>query len=60
MSQQDIETGVRRFLGGYVDNHDVDAIVEEIGTTYGYDLRSIDQIPREEFWPIVERHGRPE
>lgn len=63
MGIQDIRTGVRRALEEShtqaVEDHDVDGIVEEIGTTYGYDLQSVDQVPTEEFWAIVQRHAKP-
>lgn len=59
MGIQDIRTGVTMALLQDAEDHDVDAIVEEIGTTYGYDLQSVDQVPTEEFWAIVQRHAKP-
>lgn len=35
---------------------DVVAIVEEISDKYGFDIASIDDIPSEEYWAIVETH----
>lgn len=57
MSIQDIRTGVTLALVQDAEDHDVDGIVEEIGTRYGYDLQSVNQVPTEEFWAIVQRHA---
>ncbi|MEV1003387.1 hypothetical protein [Nonomuraea sp. NPDC050202] len=56
MNTQDLTAAVRSTLGDDPDSFDVNGIVEEIGTTYGYDLATIDDIPTEEYWQIVERH----
>lgn len=58
MGIQDIRTGVTMALVQDAEDHDVDGIVEEIGTRYGYDLTSVDQVPTEEFWAIVQRHAK--
>ena len=39
----------------HADGIDVEAIVEEIGATYGYDVASIDDIDTDEYWAIVKR-----
>lgn len=57
MGIQDIRTGVTMALVQDAEDHDVDGIVEEIGTRYGYDLMSVNQVPTEEFWAIVQRHA---
>ncbi|SEN87435.1 hypothetical protein, partial [Nonomuraea pusilla] len=56
MNVQDLATAVKTTLGDHPENFDVDGIIAEIGTTYGYDLKSIDDIPSDEYWQIVERH----
>lgn len=55
-STRDIADQVRTTLGDHPEDFDVDAIVEEIGDTYGRDIASIDVIPSDEYWAIVEKH----
>jgi hypothetical protein len=43
-------------LGDHADDFDVEAIVDEIGEAYGYDLASIDGIPADEYAEILQRH----
>jgi antitoxin (DNA-binding transcriptional repressor) of toxin-antitoxin stability system len=46
-------------LGDSADDFDVDAIVEEIGDTYGRDnVRGVDDVPSNEYWVIVRKHER--
>lgn len=56
MNKQDIAYAVSLTLDGHADDFDIDAIAEEIGTTYGYDIASIDDVPTSEYWAIVEKH----
>lgn len=56
MTRQDLTTAVTTTLGDHPDTFDVDGIVEEIGSTYGWDIGSIDDVPSEEYRQIVERH----
>lgn len=46
-------------LGDHSGDFDVTAIVEEIGDTYGRDkVRSVDDVPSDEYWEIVRKHER--
>lgn len=45
-------------LADHASDHDIDAIIEEIGETYGYEIRNVDEIPSEEYWPIVMKHEK--
>ena len=56
MTRQDLTAAVRTTLGDHPGSFNVDGIVEEIGATYGWDLASIDDVPSDEYWAIVERH----
>lgn len=49
---------IRTTLGDRAADFDVDAIVEEIGDTYGRNTVSVDAIPSEEYWAIVEKHDQ--
>lgn len=53
---QDLAYQVSLTLGDHIGDYDIDAIVEEIGTTYGYDIPNIDAVPTSEYWKIVEKH----
>ncbi|MFB4280873.1 hypothetical protein ACBJ59_36675 [Nonomuraea sp. MTCD27] len=56
MNKQDIAYAVSLTLDGHADDFDINAVVEEIGDTYGWDIKSIDDIPSDEYWAIVEKH----
>jgi prevent-host-death family protein len=56
MNVQDLTTAVTTTLGDHVDDFDIPGIVEEIGSTYGYDIASIDEIPNDEYFRIAQRH----
>lgn len=49
---------IRTTLGDHPEDFDVDAIVEEIGDTYGRDTVSVDAIPSSEYWDIAHKHER--
>ena len=42
-------------LGDVPQDFDLDAIVEEIGEAYGFDI-DVNAIPSEEYWAIVGKH----
>lgn len=54
MNLQDIAYQVSTTLGDHAADYDIDAIAEEIQTQYG--PASIDDVPNDEYWQIVERH----
>ena len=55
-STRDIADQVRTTLDTAADHFDIDGIVEEIARKYGLDIPSIDAIPSDEYWAIVEKH----
>jgi hypothetical protein len=57
MPPQDLAYQVGQTLAEFADTFEVSAIVEEIGNTYGYDIKNIDAIPSDEYWEIVKRHS---
>ncbi|HLU97398.1 MAG TPA: hypothetical protein VKZ89_11210 [Thermobifida alba] len=60
MDTQTITDQVRATLGDEADGFDVEAIVEEIGDTFGRDkVRTVDDVPSEAYWDIVRKHERP-
>lgn len=59
MTAQDIRDHVIRATEASDGTYDVDAIVTEIGETYGYDADP-EQIPGEEYWGIVGKHATDE
>lgn len=56
MNVQDLTAAVKTTLGDYPGSFDIEGLVEEIRATYGNDIKSIDDIPGDEYWQIVERH----
>ncbi|WP_289009890.1 hypothetical protein [uncultured Thermomonospora sp.] len=58
MGIQDIRDHVTTATEASDGTYDVDAIVTEIGETYGYDADP-EQIPGEEYWEIVGKHADP-
>lgn len=59
MDTQTLVDEVTTTLGDSADDFDVDAIVEEIGDTYGRDkVRGVDDVPSDEYWAIVRKHER--
>lgn len=55
MNRTDLHAQVRDSIPHHDDEHDLDAIVDEIITTYG--LVHIDTIDDDEYWTIVERNA---
>lgn len=59
MDTQTLADEVTTTLGDSADDFDVAAIVEEIGDTYGRDnIRTVDDVPSDEYWTIVRKHER--
>ncbi|MFC3986412.1 hypothetical protein [Streptosporangium jomthongense] len=56
MNTTDLTAAITATLGDAPTDFDINAIADEITDTYGADLASIDAIPGEEYWAIVERH----
>lgn len=57
----DIQRQVHESLTDFADEHDIDAIVDEILDRYGDQFGKIDgieEVPDEEYWEIVQRHAR--
>ena len=59
-NRTDVEQYVTRALGEFVDNHDVDAIIDELvertdGWLYDGNRAGFDD---EMFWQVVETHAR--
>lgn len=52
----DIQRQVSDSLTDFADEHDIDAIVDEILDRYG--SVGIEEVPDEEYWEIVQRHAR--
>ena len=52
----DIQRQVSDSLTDFADEHDIDAIVDEILDRYG--CVGIEEVPDEEYWEIVQRHAR--
>lgn len=57
MNAQDIAYAVSTTLGDHIDDYDIDAIVEEIRLEYGA-IGSIDDVPTDAYWKIVEKHDK--
>ncbi|WP_177241238.1 hypothetical protein [Nonomuraea wenchangensis] len=45
MTQQDLATAIRQTLGDHPDTFDIEGIIEEIGSTYGYESRASTPFP---------------
>jgi antitoxin (DNA-binding transcriptional repressor) of toxin-antitoxin stability system len=59
MDAEIITDQVTTTLGDHPEDFDVAAIVEEIGDTYGRDkIRTVDDVPSDEYWEIVRKHER--
>ncbi len=56
MNKQDLAYAISTTLGDHIEDFDIDAIVEEIGATYGFDIAGIDDIPADEYAALIERH----
>lgn len=53
----DIQRQVHESLTDFADEHDIDAIVDEILDRYG-SVDGIEEVPDEEYWEIVQRHAQ--
>ncbi len=53
----DIERQVFESLTDFADEHDINAIVDEILDRHGR-IDRIEEVPEAEYWAIVERHAR--
>lgn len=57
MTRQDLTAAVTDTLRPHAHLHDVEAIVEWIGSNYG-DVDSLDDVPATEYWATVEQYTR--
>ena len=53
----DIWRQVHDSLTDFSDEHDIDAIVDEILSRHGR-VDRIEEVPEAEYWEIVQRHAR--
>lgn len=59
MDTQTITDQVTTTLGDSAADFDVEAIVTEIGDTFGRDaITSVDDVPDAQYWEIVRKHER--
>jgi hypothetical protein len=57
VTDQDTRTEVLAAIAPYAEDHDVDAIVDELRGAYGAVHTS--EIDDYEFWQVVARHAKP-
>ncbi|WP_432051278.1 hypothetical protein [Streptomyces xiamenensis] len=56
MNRQDIAHQVSTTLGDHASDYDIDSIVDDLRLEADAPLKSIDDIPGETYWGIVEKH----